>query len=86
MELDVHFIRSLISEQKLEVRYVPTEDQSADLLTKALSFERFKVLCNKLTMTDPMLNLRGHVKKKNTQPEIHEVTATVYTEDNTPEE
>ena len=59
VELDVHFIRSLISEHKLEVRYVPTEVQPVDFLTKALSFERYKVLCNKLTMTNPMLSLRG---------------------------
>ena len=34
-------------------------------------------------MTDPMLSLRGHVEKKDTQPEIYEVTIAVYTEDDT---
>ena len=32
IELDVHFIRNLISEHKLEVRYVSTESQTADVL------------------------------------------------------
>ena len=53
IELDVHFIRNLVSEHKLELRYVPTESQPIDLLTKALSFELFKMLSNKLNMTDP---------------------------------
>ena len=62
IELDVHFIRSLISEHKLEVRYVPTESQTADVLTKPLSLDRFRPLCSKLTMCAPMLSLRGHVE------------------------
>ena len=37
-------------------------------------------------MTNPMLSLRGYVEKKDTQPKIHEVTAAMYTEDDTPEE
>ena len=62
IELDVHFIRNLISEHKLEVRYVPTESQTADVLTKPLSLDRFRLLCSKLTMCAPMLSLRGHVE------------------------
>ena len=62
IELDVHFIRNLISEHKLEVRHVPTESQPADVLTKPLSLDRFKLLCSKLTMCAPMLGLRGHVE------------------------
>ena len=62
IELDVHFIRNLISEHKLEVRYVPTESQTVDVLTKPLSLDRFRLLCSKLTMCAPMLSLRGHVE------------------------
>ena len=62
IELDVHFIRNLISEHKLEVRYVPTESQTADVLTKALSLDRFQLLCSKLTMCASMLSLWGHVE------------------------
>ena len=62
IELDVHFIRNIISEHKLEVRHVPTESQPADILTNPLSLDRFQLMCSKLTMCAPMLSLRGHVE------------------------
>ena len=61
IELDVHFVCNLISNQKLEVRYVPTELQPANLLTKALPQARFMMLHRKLTMSDSMPSLRGPV-------------------------
>ena len=36
IELNENFVRNLILDKKLEVRYVPTKLQPADLLTKAL--------------------------------------------------
>ena len=62
IELDVHFIRNLISEHKLKVRYVPTKSQTADVLTKPLSLDHFQLLCSKLTMCAPMLSLWRHVE------------------------
>ena len=41
MEIDIHFVRNLVSENKIEVPYIPTEAQSASILTKALPAERF---------------------------------------------
>ena len=61
IDLDVHFIINLIIDHKLGVRYVPTAAQPADIFTKALSLDRFSILRNKLTVTDHMLSLRGHV-------------------------
>ena len=40
IEIDVHFVRDLVSSHKLEVRYVPISDQPADLSTKPLSADR----------------------------------------------
>ena len=62
IELNVHFIQNLISEHKLEVRHVPTESQTADVLTKPLSLDRFRLLCSKLTICAPIISLRGHVE------------------------
>ena len=62
IELDVHFVRSLVADQKLEVRYVPTESQRADLLTKALPLAQFQHLCNKFAMVVPMSSLWGPVE------------------------
>ena len=50
IELDVHFVHNLVSKNKLEVRYIPTEAQPADFVTKALSFDCFFTLCSKLGM------------------------------------
>ena len=53
IEIDIHYVRNLVSENKLDVRYVPTEEQPTDLLTKALPIEHFRTLCHKLTMGNP---------------------------------
>ena len=63
IELDVHFVRNLISDQKLEVRYVPTELQPTDFLTKALPQARFMMLRSKLIMSDSMPSLRCDAPK-----------------------
>ena len=47
-ELDLHFLRDLVTSRKLEVRYISTAHQPADLLTKPLSGSRFLSLCHKL--------------------------------------
>ena len=61
IELDVHFVRNLVSDHQLEVRYVPTEAQPADLFTKALPTDRFHSHCSKLTIESSMCSLRGCV-------------------------
>ena len=37
IELNVHYIRDKVLSKELEVRYIPTEEQVADILTKPLS-------------------------------------------------
>ena len=37
MEVDVHFVRDKVLQKELDIRYVPTKDQVADILTKPLS-------------------------------------------------
>lgn len=41
IELDVHYIRDKVLQTELEVRYIPTDEQVADVLTKPLSFPKF---------------------------------------------
>ena len=62
IKLDVHFIRNLISERKLEVQHVPIASQPVDVLTKPLSLDHFRLLCSKLTICAPMLSLQRHVE------------------------
>jgi hypothetical protein len=41
IDIKYHFIRSCYEEGQLDVDYVRTEEQLADILTKALGFVRF---------------------------------------------
>lgn len=41
-----HFIREQVANGKLEVKYCPTEDMIADILTKGLGKEKFEKLRN----------------------------------------
>ncbi|KAH9654345.1 hypothetical protein KPL70_027718 [Citrus sinensis] len=60
IEIDVHFVRDIISKGGVEVRYVPTEYQPADIFTKALPADRFQRLRDKLHILPRTLRLRGH--------------------------
>ena len=68
-ELYLHFLRDLVTSRKLEVRYVSTAHQPADLLTKPLSGSRFLSLCHKLHLGSAQLSLRGRVGDISEQPD-----------------
>lgn len=48
IELDIHFIREKVEKDEIEIRYMPTEHQIADVFTKGLTKDRFQFLCSKL--------------------------------------
>jgi hypothetical protein len=48
VEVDYHFVRERVVRGDLKVHFIPTVDQLADLLTKALPTPRFLQLSNKL--------------------------------------
>ena len=48
VEINYHFVCEHVICGDLKVQYIPTEDQLADLLTKALPSPRFLLLSNKL--------------------------------------
>lgn len=50
IEVDVHFVHEKIAAKRLEVRYIPTEDQIADVFTKPLTIPQFVQLCSKLNL------------------------------------
>ena len=41
IELRHHFIRDLVAKEEIALKYCSTEEQLADILTKALSKEKF---------------------------------------------
>ncbi|KAL5812182.1 hypothetical protein ACOSQ3_027132 [Xanthoceras sorbifolium] len=50
IEIDRHFIKEKIDCGVLKLFYIPTAQQAADLLTKALSRNKFEELSSKLRM------------------------------------
>jgi len=50
VEIDIHFVWDYIANGALDVRFVSTKDQLADILTKPLSPLRFSMLKNKLSV------------------------------------
>lgn len=59
MEIDVHFVRNKVLNKELEIRFVPSHDQTADIMTKPLGGDRFNYLSSKLNVTERHSRLRG---------------------------
>ena len=52
VEIDRHFIKEKIEEGIIKLTYIPTSQQTADILTKALPRNNFDRLNSKLGMID----------------------------------
>jgi hypothetical protein len=59
VEIDYHFVRERVIRGDLKVQYIPTEDQLADLLTKALPSPRFLFLSHKLLHSSRLHEFEG---------------------------
>ena len=44
IEIVVHFVREKVEARELEVRYIPTEFQIANIFTKPLATNKFEIL------------------------------------------
>jgi len=62
IQIDLHFVRDLVHRGAIHVRYVHTQDQLADLLTKPLSKQRIEHLRSKIALADGSSILRGCIK------------------------
>ena len=62
IQIDLHFIRDLVSQGCLQVRHVHTHNQLVDLLTKPLSRQRMWYLCSKIFLLDGSSILRRRIK------------------------
>ncbi|KAL8103387.1 hypothetical protein AgCh_027816 [Apium graveolens] len=67
IEVDCHFTRDKVLEGLLQLSYLPTKNQLADVLTKILPSHQMIDLCSKLGLTDFHLqpHLRGDIKNSN---------------------
>ncbi|WMV29256.1 hypothetical protein MTR67_022641, partial [Solanum verrucosum] len=59
IEIDIHFVREKVASGVLQVRYVPSADQLADLLTKSLPYAQFSFLRDKLNICRDPASLEG---------------------------
>lgn len=62
VEIDVHFIRDMVASKEVQVRYVPTFEQTADCLTKAVPTSRLVYLRDKLSVVSIPPSLSGEVR------------------------
>jgi hypothetical protein len=51
IDIKLHFIRELVANNTIELEYVPTADQKADILTKALPAADFLAMRRKIGVT-----------------------------------
>ena len=61
ISLDYHFVRECVANGTLKVLRISTKDQLADILTKALSRHRFRLLRSKIGVSDGASILRGRI-------------------------
>lgn len=92
IEMNAHFVRDHVLCGTLEIRYVPSNDQLADCLTKPLNHSQFGLLRSKLGVVELSSRLREDIKEKNqeckiitsnssskdTSPKIQKLTTTNY--------
>lgn len=51
IEIDYHFVRERVANKSLQIRFLSTNDQLADIFTKPLASPRFLLLSSKLTVS-----------------------------------
>ena len=57
IDIKLHFVRDQVAEKEIQLEYIATEEQKADILTKALNQPMFEKLRRKLGVTK--FELRG---------------------------
>jgi hypothetical protein len=63
IELDYHFVREKVATGIIQVRFICSNDQLADIITKLLAASHFSFLRSKLTADCSTIRLRGSVSE-----------------------
>lgn len=64
VETDFHFVRDMVADGSLAIRFLSSKDQLADVFTKPLSSSRFAHIWTNLNVLPAQLSLWGSVKDK----------------------
>ena len=59
IDIRYHYIREKVEEKMLKIEYVRTEQQKADVFTKALARERFRMLRESIGMNECRTRING---------------------------
>jgi len=62
VEINFYFVRDHIAAKTLQILFIPSKKQIADVLTKLVASNRFPWFCSKLNVQAFPLTLRGDVK------------------------
>jgi hypothetical protein len=62
VEIDFHFVHDRVADKTIQIRFIPSKEQLADVLTKPIVATRFQYFIAKLNVASPPLSLRGDVK------------------------
>jgi hypothetical protein len=62
IEVHYHFIREKVLAKEIDLIHVSTEDQVADIFTKALGTDKLRKFQKMLTVLEVDLSLRGNVE------------------------
>ena len=52
MEMRYHYLRDMVQRRAISLRYIPTDEQTADVLTKPLSKTKFEYFRGKLLVVE----------------------------------
>ncbi|KAG9441433.1 hypothetical protein H6P81_017287 [Aristolochia fimbriata] len=77
VELDYHFIRERVTSGLLQVKYISTHDQVADVFTKGLPKSQFAKFLSKLRVFSKPLSLQGNVRHHVSPTDTDRVTQGV---------
>jgi hypothetical protein len=71
VEIDFYFVCDMVCHKTLDIRFISSKDQIANIFTKPLSSSPFTFLHHKLTVNPLPLSLKGRVRELSTHSSLH---------------